>query len=96
MDSGLVIVHVISTCWGPQGPARDRFFAFDKKTGVSVWSSTPGGPPRDSSFSFPVVGMIPLSEDLARLESRHLFLRRFPDHEISHTWRSVADRIASV
>ncbi len=55
VDGDLVIVHVISTSWGKYAPARDRFYAFDKKRGVCVWSCTPGGRPRDSSFSFPVV-----------------------------------------
>jgi outer membrane protein assembly factor BamB len=52
----LAIVHVVTSGWGAQAPARDRFYAFDKRTGKSVWSSTPGGPPKDISFSFPVVG----------------------------------------
>lgn len=47
----------------------------------------------EEAFGYPVAGMIPLSEDLARLESRQLFLREHPDHEISHTWREIADRI---
>lgn len=47
----------------------------------------------EETFGFPVAGMIPLSEDLARLESRKLFVREYPDHEISHTWGEVADRI---
>ena len=51
----LVIVHFIFASWGPLGPARDRFFAFDKSTGRVVWSSTPGGRPRDSSFCMPVL-----------------------------------------
>ncbi|MFT7485256.1 MAG: outer membrane protein assembly factor BamB, partial [Candidatus Paceibacteria bacterium] len=52
----LVIVHCIFAGWGKvMGPARDRFFAFDKHSGDVVWGSTPGGPPKDSSFSFPVV-----------------------------------------
>ena len=51
----LVIVHFIFASWGPLGPARDRFFAFQKGTGEVVWSSTPGGPPKDSTFTFPVV-----------------------------------------
>ena len=55
VDGELVVVHVISASWGPHGPARDRFYAFDKDTGESLWSCTPGGPPKDSSFSFPVV-----------------------------------------
>ncbi|MEM7307791.1 MAG: PQQ-binding-like beta-propeller repeat protein [Planctomycetota bacterium] len=50
-----VIVHFISTSWGPQGPARDRFFAFDKDTGYVVWTATPGVGPKDSSFSYPVL-----------------------------------------
>ena len=52
---GLCIVHVISSAWGAHGPARDRFLAFDLTSGESIWSSTPGGPPKDSSFSFPYV-----------------------------------------
>lgn len=51
------IMHTPTSGWGPQGPARSRFFAFDKKTGTPLWTSTPGGPPKDASFSFPVVGM---------------------------------------
>ena len=51
----LVIMHFIFASWGPLGPARDRFFAFDKHTGEVVWSSTPGGPPKDSSFSMPAL-----------------------------------------
>lgn len=55
IDDDLVIIHVATSSWGPQGPARDRFYAFDKMTGETVWGSTPGGPPKDSSFSMPVL-----------------------------------------
>jgi outer membrane protein assembly factor BamB len=55
LADGLCIVHVISSAWGAHGPARDRFLAFDLHSGESIWSSTPGGPPKDSSFSFPYV-----------------------------------------
>jgi len=55
IDGDLCIVHVITSNWGRHSPARDRFHAFDKRSGVSVWSCTPGGPPKDSSFSMPVV-----------------------------------------
>ena len=51
VDGDLVIIHAITANWGKQGPARDRFYAFDKKTGDLVWSSTPGITPKDSSFS---------------------------------------------
>ncbi|MFT7678750.1 MAG: outer membrane protein assembly factor BamB [Planctomycetota bacterium] len=50
-----VIIHFIFASWGPLGPARDRFFSFDKADGRVLWDSTPGGPPKDSSFSMPVV-----------------------------------------
>ncbi|MFT5051039.1 MAG: outer membrane protein assembly factor BamB [Chlamydiales bacterium] len=49
-----VIIHFIFAAWGPLGPARDRFFAFDKTTGDVIWASTPGGPPKDSSYGMPV------------------------------------------
>ncbi len=55
ITDGMCIVHVANSGWGPQAPARDRFFAFNKGTGESIWSCTPGGPPKDASFSFPVV-----------------------------------------
>lgn len=58
IDGDLAIVNIISTNWGSEGPARNRFYAFDKNTGELVWSSTPGvGPPflSDSSFSTPFI-----------------------------------------
>tara|TARA_R110002096_G_scaffold122929_3_gene266104 strand:- start:18632 stop:20911 length:2280 start_codon:yes stop_codon:yes gene_type:complete len=54
----LLITRAVTSYWGADGPARDRFFGFDKNTGELVWSSTPGvGPPflKDTSFSSPVV-----------------------------------------
>ena len=49
----LLLTRAVTSYWGADGPARDRFFAFDKKTGDFVWASTPGvGPPflKDTSF----------------------------------------------
>jgi len=57
LDGDLAIINCISSNWGSEGPARNRFYAFDKNTGELVWSSTPGvGPPflSDSSFSTPM------------------------------------------
>ena len=57
IEGDLVIVNAISTNWGREGPARNRFYAFDKRSGELVWSSTPGvGPPflKDSSFCAPL------------------------------------------
>ncbi|MFV1995019.1 MAG: PQQ-binding-like beta-propeller repeat protein, partial [Verrucomicrobiales bacterium] len=56
VEGDLVIVRGVTSYWGKQGPARDRFLAFDKRSGDLVWTSTPGvGPPflKDSSFSTP-------------------------------------------
>ena len=54
----LAIFHCVTANWGTNGPARDRFYAFDKKTGELVWYSTPGIRPVDSAFSMPVFGKL--------------------------------------
>ncbi|MFP6900995.1 MAG: PQQ-binding-like beta-propeller repeat protein, partial [Opitutales bacterium] len=51
VDGDLVIIHAITANWGSNGPARDRFYAFDKRSGELVWYSTPGITPKDSSFA---------------------------------------------
>jgi outer membrane protein assembly factor BamB len=56
IDHDLVITRGITANWGTQGPGADRFYAFDKKTGDLVWASSPGGPPKDNSFSQPQLG----------------------------------------
>lgn len=56
IDGDLVITRGITANWGAQGPAGDRFYAFDKKTGELVWSSSPSDRPRDNSFSHPYLG----------------------------------------
>jgi len=53
VDRDLVITRGITSSWGAYGPAGDRFYAFDKKTGDLVWSSAPGGRPQDNTFSHP-------------------------------------------
>ena len=56
IEGELVIIHFIFSNWGADGPAADRAYAFDKKTGELVWWSLPGvSPPVDSSFSTPVL-----------------------------------------
>jgi outer membrane protein assembly factor BamB len=54
IDQDLVITRGITSNWGAQGAPGDRFYAFDKKTGELVWSSTPGGRPQDNTFSHPM------------------------------------------
>ena len=58
IDGDLVIVRGVTSYWGKQGPARDRFYAFKKNTGAPVWASTPGVAPQDSSFSTPVLANV--------------------------------------
>jgi outer membrane protein assembly factor BamB len=58
IDGDIVVIRGVTSYWGADGPARDRFFGFDKNSGDLVWSSTPGvGPPflSDSSMSSPWV-----------------------------------------
>lgn len=61
IDGDIAIVRGVTSYWGADGPARDRFFGFDKNTGELLWSSTPGvGPPylKDSSFSTPFLATV--------------------------------------
>jgi len=54
IEGDLVVVRGVTNNWGSQGPPRDRYYAFDKRTGDPVWDSTVcQGPPylKDSSFA---------------------------------------------
>jgi outer membrane protein assembly factor BamB len=64
VDGDLVMTRGITANWGANGPAADRFYAFDKRTGEHVWASTPGARPKDNSYSNPV---------LAWLDGRRVF-----------------------
>jgi outer membrane protein assembly factor BamB len=56
IEGDVVMTHFIFSNWGADGPAADRIYGFDKKTGELVWWSRPGiVPPVDSAFSTPVV-----------------------------------------
>jgi outer membrane protein assembly factor BamB len=57
VEDDLVLVRGITSNWGAEGAAMDRFYAFDKKTGQIVWSASPGAAPKDNSFARPVFGM---------------------------------------
>ena len=58
VDRGLVILSFLNTSWGSQAAMRHRYFAFDKKTGEVVWTTTPGGPPKDTTYPVSVVAEI--------------------------------------
>lgn len=53
IDGDLVIYRYITSNWGGEGAAMDRMYAFDKKTGLMVWSCSPGAAPKDNSFARP-------------------------------------------
>lgn len=55
IEGDLVIVSGITTGWGDLARAGHRFMAYDKRTGVPVWISSPGGRPFDTTYSPPVV-----------------------------------------
>ncbi|MFN3326313.1 MAG: PQQ-binding-like beta-propeller repeat protein [Bryobacteraceae bacterium] len=58
IDGGLVIVSGVSTGWGDLARPTHRFFAFDKKTGQTMWVSSPGGRPFDTTYSPPVIATV--------------------------------------
>lgn len=55
IDGDLVIISGITENWGDQAERRFRLMAFDKKSGQTVWISTPGGRPFDTTYSPPVI-----------------------------------------
>ena len=55
VEGDLLIVSGITTGWGAQARASHRFMAFDKKTGETVWVSSPGGRPFDTTYSTSIV-----------------------------------------
>lgn len=55
LDGNLLIVSFLSAGWGSTFIPRHRFYALDKRTGETVWLSTPGKAPYDTTYSVPVV-----------------------------------------
>ena len=53
VDGDLVMTRGITANWGANGPAADRFYAFDKTTGQAVWASTPGSPAKGQFVFLP-------------------------------------------
>jgi outer membrane protein assembly factor BamB len=58
LDGDLVIVSFLTAGWGGNFIPRHRYFALDKSSGAIVWISTPGGAPKDTTYSVPVVEVI--------------------------------------
>ncbi len=53
IDRDYVITRGITSNWGANGPAADRVYAFDKRTGELAWASGDGIRPMDSCFARP-------------------------------------------
>jgi outer membrane protein assembly factor BamB len=59
IDGDLLLLSVINIGWGKQAAPRNRYFAFDKRTGEVVWVSTPSRAPADmNTQSVPVTATI--------------------------------------
>ena len=55
LDGNLLVVSFLSAGWGSTFIPRHRFYAMDKRTGETVWLSTPGNAPYDTTYTVPVV-----------------------------------------
>ncbi len=58
IEADTVIVSGVTTGWGDQSRAGHRFMAFDKKTGETMWVSSPGGRPFDTTYSPPIAAVV--------------------------------------
>jgi outer membrane protein assembly factor BamB len=58
IEEDLVIVSGLSSGWGNQARGAQRFFAFDKASGETVWVSSPGSRPYDTTYSPPIATVI--------------------------------------
>lgn len=60
IDEDRLILSFMATNWGvSKGPAPlHYYYSFDKKTGELQWVSAPGGAPKDTNYSAPVVAVI--------------------------------------
>jgi outer membrane protein assembly factor BamB len=60
VDEDRVVVGIVGAGWGDIGPPRQRYMAFDKKTGAVRWISTPAQGPFDdaNNQASPTVAMV--------------------------------------
>jgi outer membrane protein assembly factor BamB len=55
IDGDLVIVSGVTFGWGTTARGAHRFMAFDKKTGETVWVSSPNIRPYDTTYAPPII-----------------------------------------
>lgn len=60
IDEDRLIVSSLMVNWGDlKGPGpKHYYYAFDKKTGDLRWMKAPGGAPKDTNYSVPVVSVV--------------------------------------
>ena len=58
VEGDLVIVSGLNVGWGDIGRGGNRWFAFDKHTGQTVWISSPQRRHYDTNMSFPIVATV--------------------------------------
>jgi outer membrane protein assembly factor BamB len=58
IDGDLVVINTLISAWGTLARGGNRYFAFDKKTGASVWVSSPQQRHWDTNYATPVVATV--------------------------------------
>jgi outer membrane protein assembly factor BamB len=58
VDGDRIIVSTLISAWGTLGRGGNRYFAFDKKTGQTVWISSPQTRHWDTNYSTPVIATV--------------------------------------
>ena len=55
VEGNTVILNALILAWGDLGRPGNRYFAFDKRTGQTVWISSPQARHYDTNYSTPIV-----------------------------------------
>jgi outer membrane protein assembly factor BamB len=58
IEGDKVILNALVLAWGDLNRTGNRYFAFDKKTGQTVWVASPQTRHYDTNYSTPIVGTI--------------------------------------
>lgn len=58
IDGDKVIINTLLQGWGDLGRPGNRYFAFDKKTGQTIWVASPQSKHYDTNYSTPIVADI--------------------------------------
>ncbi len=59
VEGDLVILNTLVLAWGDLNRPGNRYFAFDKRTGQTVWVSSPQARHYDTNYSTPIVVDLP-------------------------------------